>query len=137
MSYSMNVKISAIFLLILFSSSSFSETFSCTIKSHVKTNDDGEAVLSASKSIYFGNKFKVSVITGDIEGGGVGNMGMPNRAVHVVDPGMAVNIVTTRGGAFGYLTDLLVIDTWVKSYEKPFDYYISGFGYFTGLCNRL
>ena len=126
-----------IFLLIL--PAAAAEQFKCVTKSHMVTSDEGYQ-KSSSQAHMINWDFKVNVSTGDIEGNLAGNTALPNKEVIIVDhghPGMPVTIVTTRGGIFGYLADLLVIKTWVEKFHKPFDLYISGYGLFSGTCTRF
>ncbi|MEN8130573.1 MAG: hypothetical protein ABFS45_10355 [Pseudomonadota bacterium] len=121
------------------SASAYAETFECTTKTHNETSDNG-LLVPASNKMYIGSTFTVNVATGDWSGAPANNQTVSDRKVQIVDPGnqgMSVSIITTRGGIIGHLADLLVIKTWVKNQEKPFDYYDANFGFFTGTCVRL
>jgi hypothetical protein len=115
------------------------ETFKCVTKSHVEVSDDG-ALRPSAGSVYIGSTFTVNVATGEWSGSPADNRNAPNRQINIVDPGnpgMAVTIITTRGGAIGRLADILVIKSYVDRKDKPFTYFDGNFGVFSGTCTRL
>lgn len=124
---------------LVFSVNAEAEQLRCITKSYSVTNDNGIHQPS-DKINMIGWEFEVNVVTGEITGYLAGNIKSLNKKATVVDPGrpeMSVSIMTTRGGEFGYLADLLTIKTWVGKLNKPFELFISGFGFFSGTCMRL
>jgi len=135
----MNKLVIIVFMILAYSNLTHGEQFTCSVSSHTTTNDNG--IHEASNAAHMLNwTFTLNVQTGEIQGGLASNVRVPNRKVEIVEAGgvgKSITIVTTRGGSFNYLADLLVINTYVDSMNKPFDLFVSGFGLFSGLCKRL
>lgn len=112
-------------------------SFVCTVETHHEVDDAGHLV-QAESPIYIGGQFSVATDTGEIIGQPAGNQTVPNRKVQIISPGkggMSASILTTRGGDFGRLADLLVIRTWADTPDKPFTYFDANFGVFAGVCS--